>query len=57
MKSSKDVLDYLNHLSDIKKENPNYGIRKEGELYHIYNKEHLLLLTVTEKIFRIFEEL
>ena len=53
--TSADVRLYLNRLSEIKDKTGK--VEKQDGLYIIFDKENLPLLTCTEQIYKIFEEL
>jgi len=56
--STNDLLNYLNHLKDIKKSlGDDYYFHKEDDLYIIFDKNSIPKLTLSQEIFRIFREL
>lgn len=58
MNSSQDVLNYLSHLSAIKKElGPEAVIEENEGIYLIMDKNLIPKLTLTKKLFGIWQEL
>jgi len=55
--SAQDVFNYLNKLRESKKSLGAYHVSKEEGLFIIYDQNNIPRHTMTEKIFRIFEEM
>jgi hypothetical protein len=55
--TSNDLLVYLTHLKELKKDLGEYSYSKDEDLYIIYDKNNIPKLTLTEKIFEIFQEI
>ena len=58
MTNSQNVLDYLNHLKNIKKSiGPNYTYFEDEGLFTILDKENIPKISLSKKLFDIFQEL
>lgn len=55
MTTAADVKSYLNYLSEIKDKTGK--VEKQDDLYIIYDKQEIPLMTCTTQIYKIFEEL
>ena len=56
-KSAKDVLNYLSHLSELKKSWGIFSLEIDGPLYNIINEDGKIVFSCTKEIYNLLQEL
>ena len=57
-KTAKDVRDYLNYLTELKKKTiPPINLEIDGALYHLNDGVGNRILTLSKQIYEVFQEL
>jgi hypothetical protein len=55
--NSNDVLKYLTHLKEVKKDLGRYYFHQEDDVFVIFTQNGIPKLTLTEKLFKMFQEI